>query len=293
MIEITKKNYNYICLQACITELYKCCAVKQNHKFKILINFMKNCWNATYTNLIVIVSFVLFVMFINNGDIVVGDRSAHIPRFHPMQLCYFVVFVLAFSSPWMLSLFFFERKISKSFVKQVKTSPIFLELQSNVSKVILITLVILMTLSVYFNTIAHPYLLADNRHYTFYAWRLLFGPNKPLFLRYLPVPLYACGIYYLDITLTRSSIAYKLAFWIVTSLVLCPQYLLEPRYFVVPYLMYRLHSNRNSTESNTLKAALFEFISYQVCNFVIMWVFLYRPFTSTMDKSGRLDRFTW
>lgn len=255
---------------------------------------MKKCWHATYPNLIVIGSFALFVVFINKGDIVVGDRSAHVPRFHPMQLCYFVVFVLAFSSPWLLSQFYFERQISNSIVKRVKSTPIFHELQSNITKVILITLVTLIFGLVYFNSIAHPYLLADNRHYTFYVWRLLFGPGKPVFLRYLPVPLYAYGLYHLDRMLTRSSIAYKLAFWIVTPLVLCPQYLLEPRYFVVPYLMYRLHSNRYyNNKSNNLKAALFEFIAYQVCNIVIMWVFLYRPFISTMDKTGRLDRFTW
>lgn len=275
----------YFCLQACITELYKCCAIKQNNRFNILFNFMKKCWLSTYSNLIVIGSFALFVVFINNGDIVVGDRSAHIPRFHPMQLCYFVIFVLAFTLPWILSQYYFNR--------QVKSTIIFLELQKNIFKVVFISLAILISGLVYFNTIAHPYLLADNRHYTFYAWRLLFGPSKPVFLRYLLVPLYACGLYYLDSMLTQSSIAYKLAFWIVTPLVLCPQYLLEPRYFVVPYLMYRLHSNRNISDGNTLKAAIFEFITYQMCNFVIMWVFLYRPFTSTMDNTGRLDRFTW
>ncbi|XP_025413300.1 putative Dol-P-Glc:Glc(2)Man(9)GlcNAc(2)-PP-Dol alpha-1,2-glucosyltransferase isoform X2 [Sipha flava] len=282
-------TFSYI--RACITELYKCCTVKQSNRFNILFNLMKKCWLSTYSNLIVIGSFALFVVFINKGDLVVGDRSAHIPRFHPMQLCYFVIFALTFSLPWILSQYYFNRQITNSFVKQ--STIIFFELQKNISIVVLISLATLISGLVYFNTIAHPYLLADNRHYTFYAWRLLFSPGKPVFLRYLPVPLYACGLYYLDTMLIRSSIAYKLAFWIVTPLVLCPQYLLEPRYFVVPYLMYKLHSNRNITNSNTFKAAIFEFITYQMCNFVIMWVFLYHPFTSTMDKTGRLDRFTW
>jgi len=158
----------------------------------------------------------------------------------------------------------------------------------------LIALTTVTSVLVYSNTIAHPYLLADNRHYTFYAWRLLFGPGKPVYLRYLLVPLYVYGLYFVDRTLTRSSIAYKLAYWMVTPLVLCPQYLLEPRYFVVPYLMYRLHSNTNNTDCYVrLRMALFEFIAYQTCNLFVMWVFLYRPYISTMDNTGRLDRFTW
>lgn len=226
----------------------------------------------------------------NNGDIVVGDRRAHIPCFHPMQLCYFVVFVLMFSFPWLsFQIFYQQYKISNSVVNYLKITKVFVHKIQSVPKVLLITLLVVTSGLVYFNTIAHPYLLADNRHYTFYIWRLFFSPGKPVFLRYLPVPLYAYGLYYVDTTLTQSSIANKLAFWIVTPLILCPQFLLEPRYFVAPYLMYRLHS----LKYNNFKAALFEFISYQCFNFVIMWVFLYRPFISTMDNTGRLDRFAW
>ena len=62
---------------------------------------------------------------------------------------------------------------------------------------------------------------------------------------------------------------------------------------IVPYLMYRLHSNKQFTNSHTFKAAFIEFIAYQVFNFVIMRVFLYSPFVSSMDNTGRMDRFTW
>jgi len=228
---------------------------------------------------------------LNNGDIVVGDRRAHIPRFHPMQLCYFVIFVLAFSLPWLLSQAYYKRQTSNSVNRHFNLSKTIHKLNNNISKVFVLLLII--SGLVYFNTIAHPYLLADNRHYTFYVWRLLFSPGKPVFLRYLPVPLYAYGLWLVDRSLMQSSIAYRLASWIVTPLILCAQFLLEPRYFVVPYLMFRLHSNKNFTNSDTCKAAFIEFIAYQVFNFVIMRVFLYSPFVSTMDNTGRLDRFTW
>lgn len=236
---------------------------------------------------------MLFVIVLNNGDIVVGDRSAHIPRFHPMQLCYFVAFVVAFSSPYFLSQIFFDVQTFKSVSKHSKIISILYEILNNIPKLAFLILLIVTSGLVYVNTIAHPYLLADNRHYTFYAWRLLFGPGKPTFLRYLPVPIYAYGLYFVDMKLTQTSITYKLAYWVVTPLVICAQFLLEPRYFVVPYLMYRLHSYKNNSYPYNLKAAIAEFITYQLCNFIILWVFLYRPFISTMDNTGRLDRFTW
>lgn len=233
------------------------------------------------------------MVLFNNGDIVVGDRSAHIPRFHPMQLCYFVIFILAFSLPWQLSQAYYKLLISNSVNKNFNLAKAFREIYNNISKALIVTLLLIISGLVYFNTIAHPYLLADNRHYTFYVWRLLFSPSKPVFLRYLPVPLYAYGLWLVNRTLMSSSVAYRLAYWIVTPLILCAQFLLEPRYFVVPYLMYRLHSNHNFINSYTFKAAFIEFIVYQIFNFVVMRIFLYSPFVSTMDNTGRLDRFTW
>ncbi|XP_026818468.1 putative Dol-P-Glc:Glc(2)Man(9)GlcNAc(2)-PP-Dol alpha-1,2-glucosyltransferase [Rhopalosiphum maidis] len=283
--------FSYI--QASITELYYCCSIKKKNKSKKLIDFFQKCLHVTSSSVIVIVSFVSFVIFLNNGDIVVGDRHAHIPRFHPMQLCYFVVFVLAFSLPWFLSQIYYKRQTSNSVKKHFNLVKAFNEIHNNISKVLVVILLIIISGCVYFNTIAHPYLLADNRHYTFYVWRLLFSPGKPIFLRYLPVPLYAYGLWLVDRTLMQSSIAYRLAYWIVTPLILCAQFLLEPRYFVVPYLMYRLHSNKHSANNHTFKAAFIEFIAYQVFNFIIMRIFLYKPFVSTMDNTGRLDRFTW
>lgn len=289
---INPKLKQYFSPQAFIIELFSCCTIRNKNKIKRLINFFQRCWNATSSNVMVLGLFVLFVVFFNNGDIVVGDRRAHTPRFHPMQLCYFMVFLLVFSLPWFLSNAYFKKRMFKSITTYFKFSAILHRSQNNIPSMILFVILTVTSGLVYFNTIAHPYLLADNRHYTFYAWRLLFGPSKPVFIRYLPIPLYTYGFFLVDKTLMQSSIAYKLAFWIVTPLVLCPQFLLEPRYFVVPYLMYRLHSNQN-VDSYIFKAALIEFISYQICNFFILWIFLYRPFISTMDDTGRLDRFTW
>lgn len=277
-----------------MAELYNCCRVKKkNNKTIKLINFLKKCWRSTYSNIIVIGTFVTFIVLFNNGQIVIGDQQAHTPRFHPMQLCYFMVFVLGFTMPWSLSQTYFKLQTSKSTTIYLKITKILNQIQ-NISNVILMVILLTVTSGiVYLNTIAHPYLLSDNRHYTFYVWRLLFSSNKSIFLRYLPVPLYVYSLYFMNLKLKQSSIVYKSAYWIVTPLILCGQFLLEPRYFVVPYLMYRLHTNINNINSYALKAAFVEFISYQIINIGIMWIFLFRPFISTMDNTGRLDRFTW
>lgn len=256
-----------------------------------LTDFVRTCWRATGPNVVVVGSFVSFVVLLNGGDVVVGDRRAHAPRFHPMQLCYFALFASAFSLPRLLSRAYYQGPKSLAPFDAVAATAV---RRSDVPTRI-VSLMIATSALVYSNTVAHPYLLADNRHYTFYAWRLAFGPGKPAFVRYLPVPVYACGLYLMDAKLTRpSSIACQLAYWTVTALVLCPQHLLEPRYFVVPYLVYRLHGgDADDGTTDALKTAVVEFVAYQVCNFLVMWVFLYRPFVSTMDDTGRLDRFTW
>lgn len=279
--------------KASVTELLNCCLLKTKNDTNKLINFLQRCWHATSPNVTVIGLFILFVIVFNNGHIVVGHQNLHIPRFHPMQLCYFAAFAFAFSLPRLLLQTNFKKITSSSVSIHLKMiTTIFRESISNTSKVTFIVLSIIISCLVYFNTISHPFLLADNRHYTFYVWRLLIGPGKSVILRYLPVPLYAYSLCLIDKELTQSSIVYKLSFWIVTPLLLCAQFLLEPRYFVVPYLMYRLHCDIKNS-NYTLSAAIFEFITYQICNFAIMWVFLYRPFISTMDNTGRLDRFTW
>jgi len=250
-----------------------------------LTGFVRTCWRATAPNVVVVASFCSFVVLLNGGDVVVGDRRAHAPRFHPMQLCYFALFASAFSAPRLLSRACYRGPVSA-------VVPSFRRAARAVS-----TMAATAAALVRSNTVAHPYLLADNRHYTFYAWRLAFGPGRPAVTRYLPVPLYACGLYLMDRKLSRSrssSVARRLAYWIVTALVLCPQHLLEPRYFVVPYLVYRLHGgDADDGTAGARVAAVVELVAYQACNFLVMWTFLYRPYVSTMDDTGRLDRFTW
>merc|ERR1712098_960165 len=119
-----------------------------------------------------------FLMFVHlNQGIVVGDRSAHTATIHLPQLGYFAAFFAALTFP-------FAVKNIKDFFDGVI---------HNYGKVV--ALVILMVIIIQYNTMAHPYLLADNRHYTFYIWRKIFMRHWTV--KYLLVPVYIFGLFHL------------------------------------------------------------------------------------------------
>jgi len=136
-------------------------------------------------------------------------------------------------------------------------------------------------LIVRFNTIVHPFTLADNRHYTFYVFRLLLRYPAT---KFLVTPIYVVGSWSVIQTLgapAQSTIPHQndskqpsieqiipsenaapaanqelrlnhaaasegskigfVAVWIgTTALQLATAPLVEPRYFIIPWIMWRL-----------------------------------------------------
>jgi alpha-1,2-glucosyltransferase len=137
--------------------------------------------------------------------------------------------------------------------------------------IIALPIILTMTLAVHFNTIIHPFTLADNRHYIFYVFRLLILKH-PL-LKYAAVPIYFICAWAVLATLGNaipSSISadtsakkpnrtisppppptetapkpiltsFLLIYLISTTLSLTTAPLVEPRYFILPWLIWRLH----------------------------------------------------
>lgn len=135
----------------------------------------------------------------------------------------------------------------------------------------IITIIILaigMALIVHYNTIIHPYLLADNRHYTFYVWNRFYG--KHLIVRYLLVPVYLFGLFVICKSL-NGSIGSKMFFFISTALTICLQSLFEVRYFLIPFLLLRLQS-RNISK----KWSILEFLLHLTLNYVTFYIFFTR-----------------
>merc|ERR1712059_80577 len=97
--------------------------------------------------------------------------------------------------------------------------------------------VLAMVLAVQYNTLAHPYLLADNRHYTFYLWRKVFMRHWSI--KFFLIPGYLLGFYHISRCLTKSDLILKLCLPLCLVLSLVPQLLLEFRYFIIPFLLVR------------------------------------------------------
>lgn len=209
-----------------------------------------------------------------------------------------------------------------------------------------------MTALIYFNTTVHPFILADNRHYMFYIFRM-FILRRP-FTKYLNIPIYylcawatitALGgpISYLpgidgdtatNRAETRNGMLYRLPHarqtnperghhvsfalvWLLataSSLVTSP--LVEPRYFIVPWLMWRLHvvsplphgdaarkARRKGagTWKEGIRAILYarhdhrlwlETVWFLAVNAATTYIFLYRSFEWPQEP-GETQRFMW
>ena len=87
------------------------------------------------------------------------------------------------------------------------------------------------------NTIVHPFILADNRHYTFYVFRILM--HHPA-IKYLAAPVYlSCGWAALSAFGSRTSTT--LVWLLASSMSLVTAPLVEPRYFLIPWIVWRIH----------------------------------------------------
>lgn len=177
--------------------------------------------------------------------------------------------------------------------------------------------------AVHFNTIIHPYTLADNRHYVFYVFRIL---RRYPSLWYLAIPVYLVCVWLVIGSLSSSPIGVdstnpqrdgrpitskndhqpcKISFivvWLATtalSIVTAP--LVEPRYFIVPWIIWRLHvAYSPASLSNTRCPAktpydlrlVLETAWLLVINAIVCYTFLYRPF-AWPNEPGNKQRFIW
>lgn len=178
-------------------------------------------------------------------------------------------------------------------------------------------------LAVHYNTIIHPYTLADNRHYVFYVFRLLL--RHPA-LKYLAVPVY-CVCFWLSIQslahptddpdiknmtimakppgeaerISKSPVRISfIVIWLLTtalSVVTAP--LVEPRYFIIPWIIWRLHVPYSPTTVSiagrkyTMDArVVVETVWLVAINQVLQYMFLHKTFTWPSEP-GKLQRFLW
>ncbi|XP_047960648.1 dol-P-Glc:Glc(2)Man(9)GlcNAc(2)-PP-Dol alpha-1,2-glucosyltransferase isoform X3 [Salvia hispanica] len=140
-------------------------------------------------------------------------------------------------------------------------------------------------LSVKFFSIAHPYLLADNRHYPFYLWRKVI--NRHWSTKYLMIPFYIYSWFSIVCNLAKN----QKKLWVLVYVLACaatliPTPLIEFRYYTIPFFFMVLHSDIIDNMSWLLLGFL-----YLCINFFTMYMFLFRPF-SWAHEAGT-QRFIW
>ncbi|XP_043569527.1 dol-P-Glc:Glc(2)Man(9)GlcNAc(2)-PP-Dol alpha-1,2-glucosyltransferase isoform X2 [Chiloscyllium plagiosum] len=235
-------------------------------EYVLSFNNLKGLIFLTWPYIILVVGFLLFVSL--NGGIVIGDRTNHEISLNFPQLFYFFSFTLVFSLPHLLS----PHKII-TFLSSVKKQPLFY-----------LFLVVVSLLLIWKFTYIHKFLLADNRHYTFYVWKNIFQRHE--LIKYMLVPGYIFAVWTFIETLKSKSIFWNLAFFICLAAATVPQKLLEFRYFIVPYLIFRL----NIPMPLGFKI-LAELAVYSVLNVLTVYLFLYKTFQ--WPGSEEVHRFMW
>lgn len=178
--------------------------------------------------------------------------------------------------------------------------------------------------AVHYNTIVHPYTLADNRHYVFYTFRIL---NRHLAIKYLAVPLYFICAWMTvhpfgteleneadvkrnrgkprptsrDVDRQPCQISFVMVWIVTTTLSVVTAPLVEPRYFIIPWIIWRLHvpnlPSRCSSGGSLKKIQydlrlVLETIWLMIINTLVGYNFLYRGF-SWPSEPGKIQRFLW
>ncbi|KAI3724173.1 hypothetical protein L2E82_35941 [Cichorium intybus] len=245
------------------SEIWSILLVAWNIKWELFVSFSP-----------FIALFMAFVGFVFwNGSIVLGAKEAHTVSPHFAQLLYYGLVSVCFMGP----VHFSTNQaaiLAKSFWKNRPFSFLLWFLAA-----------IFSFLSVHYFSIAHPYLLADNRHYPFYLWRKII--NSHWSTRYLLVPLYIYSWTSIFSILAKfQKKIWLLAYFLASSAVLIPAPLIEFRYYTIPFFFLVLHCRI----TNNRKWALMGFL-YTSINIFTITMFSFRPFK--WDHEPGIQRFIW
>jgi len=216
---------------------------------------------------------VLFGLFVFvNGGIVLGDKTNHVPAVHIPQLYYFYCFATALGWPVLLA----APGGPLNLLGDVRR----MLFGSRGSTILATITLLLIGYTIEKFTIHHPFLLSDNRHYTFYVWHRFFLVHPKAPLVYAPVYLVTFCTWCIRIG-SKQTLLQVLLLPVFLVPLLLPTPLLEPRYFIIPYLFLR------AQVTNMPKWALIiEGTWYTAINGITMYAFLY------LERPG-VGRFMW
>ncbi|KAL4880432.1 tyrosyl-DNA phosphodiesterase-domain-containing protein [Aspergillus karnatakaensis] len=151
----------------------------------VTLNNLESVITSLIPYLLILAAFGGFVLW--NGSVVLGHKEFHTASLHLAQMLYIWPYFLFFSWPLILApianvllpKFMLPKFLDQGFPASRRRLPHIITA--------LIVLPIMLAI-VHFNTIVHPFTLADNRHYVFYVFRIL--------LRSHPYTKYAATVVY-------------------------------------------------------------------------------------------------
>ncbi|KAK6205376.1 glucosyltransferase [Scheffersomyces amazonensis] len=226
-----------------------------------------------------IINFVLFIIFIKiNGGITFGDKENHEVNFHVVQVFYCFVFTIFFTWPVWLS--------SRIIIKYIK----FLIINNYGLNIVFNALALYIIKYIIDNfTVIHPFLLADNRHYTFYIFKRLISHK---YSQFITIPLYHFSSFIIVTALLESkriklSFITIISYFIAILLTIVPSPLFEPRYYILPVIIFRLFISPGSRQRHFR-----EFLWLNTINIITAYIFFTYEFTWASEP-GIIQRIIW
>ncbi len=236
--------------------------------------------------LLPLAAFAAFLVW-NKGRVVLGDQQHHAPVLHAAQLAYWLLLTALAHHPllpldpeaWYGLLVWARRDCGLARFAALLGAA---------------------GLALHYGTLSHPFLLADNRHYTFYLWRRGFVrvPQLNLYL----LPLYALAAHWVATRVYRGANPNGSSSFIIlglsgnnsltvavlalaAALVLLPAHLLEPRYWTTPLVVALLEMPPPPPADLNLAT-----LGFGLLNLVTVHIFLHHPFKW---GDGTVARFMW
>ena len=238
------------------------------------VNFLFSIWERRKVLLCIISPLVLpllsFAVFVKvNGGVVIGDKEHHKPVLHWVQPFYCYIYFVLNVMPMFLG-----RNENKH--QRLRWSTILPACSA---------IAALAWLAVRNGTLVHPFLLADNRHYTFYLWRKIV--NRYWWIRYALIPGYVFAMYSIwrKLTAAKRQPLEILLFTGATCMVLIPAHLIEFRYFTIPCIVLLL-----LMDPPRMDQMMMTIVVFLTMNILVLYMFTQRPFTW---NDGSTARFMW
>lgn len=269
-LNLDKKDYSdkqkpftdWLILQRTTSLIFQSVRFNPKELICLLLEILYNVWSY----MVVGVCFVVFVI-INKG-IVVGDRSNHQPCLNIPQLFYFLFVTMFFSFMHMISIQTMKNMFSFVVQSPVKTIGFF----------------IVAFLCIYKFMYIHEYNLADNRHYNFYFLSKIIRRHE--YVKYMLIPVYLYAFVTVLNLLKERDIFWKLSYFICTAASIVPQRMIEFRYFIMPYLIFRLNMPLSSRYM-----LITELLFYVAINAWTVYMYAFKPFP--WHNTNELQRFMW